>query len=101
MPDQVLIKGRVTGEYCGAVLIIDSVTVGREVFAAVIHFESADSDPVPIKPNSFFNFGGGEFHAVARIVSASHPNIDRKSQRQMLHHLLGPCRAPDVQWLVP
>ena len=56
MPDQVLVKSRVAGEYCGAVLIIDSVTIGREVLAAVIHFESADSDPVPVEHNSFFNF---------------------------------------------
>src|SRR5258706_12567862 len=63
----------------------------------MIDLESADLDAIPVEDHAFGDFMGDQFHAVRRIATAAHPDIDVKHQWQMLHHLYGSYRPPHRQ----
>lgn len=67
----------------------------------MIHCESGNPDPVPVKHDSFFDFVRKQLYALWRIVLAPDADIDSKRPGQVFHQLSGTLRAPNLQWLVP
>src|SRR5581483_10207777 len=89
MADEVLIKGRITGENRGAFPVIDAVAVGRQLFTAVIDLERGHDDAVFFKHHALLDFVGSQLGSGRGIIFAPNAKIGRVGERQVPHHLFG------------